>query len=150
MVPLTPILRTFPWSSTPVRPLRYLLIPTGPVPISVPIFCVSQRSCKPATCQSCSCKYSIGVDGILVPMKRQLNKMRWLRAILRWLGGSRLVEPVPRKLFHVTVPVPRSELVPRNIGGTEPFLETELRAAVPLYRRKPHPGPLAQAEAFLS
>ena len=88
----------------------------------------------------------------------RVNPMERLWAVLRWLAWRKLLEPVPKKLSHVNtsgaksdpVPVPGSEQVPRDIDKAEPFLETELRAAVPLYERKPRPGPLAQAEALLS
>ena len=105
---------------------------------------------------------SICADGILLSMIIRVNLMERLRAMLRWLAWSGLLARVLRKLSHVNasgaksnsvrqpVPVPGSEQVPRDIDKAEPFLETELRAAVPLHMRKPPPGPLAQAEAFLS
>ena len=93
---------------------------------------------------------SIRADAILLSMMIRVNPMERLRAMLRWLAWSKLLEPVPRKLSHVNtrgaksdpVPVPGSEQVPRDIDKAEPFLETELRAAVPLYMRKPSLGRL--------
>ena len=95
---------------------------------------------------------------LLLSMMMRVKPMERLWAMLRWLAWRKLLEPVPRKLSHVntsgaksdSVPVPGSEQVPRDIDKAEPFLETELRAAVPLYEHKPRPGPLAQAEALLS
>ena len=71
-------------------------------------------------------------------MMIRVNPMERLRAMLRWLAWSELL------------PVLRSEQVPRDIGKAEPFLETELRAAVPLSRRNAHSEPLTQAQALLS
>jgi hypothetical protein len=91
-------------------------------------------------------------------MMMRANPMERLRAMLRWLGSSKLMERVPRKLSPASDAksdsagqrVPGSEQVPRDVVKAEPILETELRAVVPLYERKPRPEPLAQAEALLS
>jgi hypothetical protein len=66
-------------------------------------------------------------------MMMRVNPMERLRAMLRWLAWSEWL------------PVPRSEQVLRDIGKAEPFLETELRAAVPLSRRNAHSEPITQA-----
>lgn len=95
---------------------------------------------------------------LLLSMMMRVKWMERLWAMLGWLAWRKLLGTVPRKLSHVntigaksdSVPVPGSEQVPRVIDNAEPFLETELRAAVPLNERKLRPGPLAQAEALLS
>jgi hypothetical protein len=86
-------------------------------------------------------------------MTIQLNPMRWLRPILervQWALSHGKTLGLKAGPDGEPVPVPRSEQVPQNIGRTEPFLETELRTAVPLDMHKPEPGSLAHAEALLS